>query len=161
MSEVVKKEKPETNLYEIGYLLSPMITEESLTTSVDEFIRSAIERAGGVVTSQTQPKRRVLAYEVGKSVNHKRTNFREAYFGAIRFEALPDILAEIKKNLDQGELILRFIMVNIPRRAEAPVAPKRIPTRRAKVADKVTGEKTEISKEEIDKEIEGLLTPAA
>lgn len=161
MSEVTKKEKPETSLYEVGYLLNPMITEESLTASVDELIRSAIERAGGVVTSQTQPKRRALAYQVGKSVNHKRTNFREAYFGAIRFEALPEVLAEIKKNLDQGELILRFILINIPRRAEAPVVPKRIPARRAKVADKVTGEKTEISKEEIDKEIEGLLTPAA
>lgn len=161
MSEVITKEKPETNLYEVGYLVSPLVTEEAITATVDEVVRMAIEKAGGAVTGQTMPKRRALAYQVGKSINHKRTNFREAYFGAIRFEAMSDMMAEVKKSLDASDIVIRFIIINIPRRVEIPVVAKRVPVRRGKPTEKLPGDKPEITKEEIDKEIEGLLAPAA
>lgn len=162
MSEEAPKVKPETTLYEVGYLLSPLIPEEEILAKADEIVRVAIEGAGATVTNTTNPKRLPLAYQIGKSINHKRTNYREAYFGAIRFESLTESVAKIKASLDQNELALRFIIVNVPRRAELPIVPRRVPTRRTKVADKGADvAKPEISKEEIDKEIEGLLAPAA
>ena len=164
MSEMIQKEKPETNLYEVGYLLSPMVPEEDAVAKADEGVRMAIEQAPAVVTSAVHPKRRPLAYAVGKSVNHKRTSFREAYFGSFRFEAMSDALVNLKKSLDESDLVIRFIIVSVPRRAELPIVPRRAPVRRAATqsSDKVaTPEKAQISEEEIDKEIEGLLAPAA
>ncbi len=154
----------ESKAYEIGYLLSPLVLEEAILAMVDELVRTPVEKAGGTVTGTTPPKRQALAYQIGKAINHKRTNYREAYFGAVRFDAAPETLAAIKKDLDLAENILRYIMINLPRRAELPAAKRPLGARRAKAptADKtVKGAKPEITKEEIDKEIEGLLTQTA
>lgn len=163
MSENALDSKLESRLYEVAYLVTPLITEEEILATVDAALRLPVDQAGGLVTGVTHPKRQPLAYAVGKSVNHKRTLYREAYFGAIRFELDPVAVEQVKKSLTENELVLRFITAILPRRKEVPVAPRRpVAARRSKSGDKIaTPAKPELSKEEIDKEIEGLLAEAA
>ena len=162
MSDRATKEKLDTRLYEVAYLVSPLIAEEAVLGAIDEAIRLPVEKLGGVVTGVTHPKRQVLAYKVGKSINHQCTSYCEAYFGALRFELDPISIAAVKKSLALNELVLRFVTVILPRRPEIVAAPRRPMARRTKLADKViTTAKPELSKEAIDKEIEGLLAEVA
>ena len=155
--------------YEIGYLLSPLIPTDEVAAKVAEAIKEPINTLKGVVGSELDPRHIVLAYRVGKTENHKRTSFGEAHFGAIRFTLAPESLLEFTDKLKANDLIIRFIMVSLPKNAAAMTPLKRLPAKRrlpnesrpiANEGDKPE-KKPEMTKEAIDKEIEGLLVETA
>ncbi|MFA6416112.1 MAG: 30S ribosomal protein S6 [Candidatus Paceibacterota bacterium] len=156
------------NLYEIGYLLNPLIPAEGVSAEADKALRTPIEALGGEVTSQLMPFMRPLAYAVSKSIGSKRSSYKDAYFGALRFELTSDKIADLKDALDKSEMILRFLLIRLPKNAERVINfTYRKPASRhegsadrpvAKEAEAI--EKVEINEEQIDKEIEDLLVTA-
>ncbi len=132
-------------LYEIGYLLTPLIPADKLADEVN-LIRSAIEKEKGLVVGEESPKSKPLAYEIKK--------FTTASFGWIRFMARPGTLENLKKSFDSNANLLRFLILN----AQEVVSQKQVRVVKAKgVGAQPTDEpKEEIKEEEIDKKLEEI-----
>lgn len=153
------------NLYEIGYLLNPLIPAEGVAAEADKALRTPIEALGGEVASQLMPFMRPLAYAVTKSIGSKKSSYKDAYFGALRFELTSDKIATLKESLDKSEMILRFLLIRLPKNAERvinftyrkPASRHEGSPDRPVVKETEPVEKVEINEEQIDKEIEGLL----
>ena len=154
----------ETKLYEIGYLLLPMLSEESVPAEMAT-IREIIEKQGGVVEVAELPKTRPLAYAISKKIANKRQEFTQAYFGFIQFKAQAEVAPTIKIEVEKLDNILRMMLVETVK--VIPVV-RRIPTQQAEVESKPE-EATEkepvkeakvsepLTSEQIDKEVEGLI----
>lgn len=145
-------------VYEVGYHILPTI-EESAVVEEAEKIKSAVVEKGGSVISEETPKIMNLAYDISKSVNAKRQNYGKAYFGWIKFEAEPGVLADIKDQIDAMGSILRFIIVktvkaDTMRSQRAPFFKKE---NNKDKNEEDNDEAIEISEEEIDKSIDELL----
>ena len=154
--------------YEIGYLLSPFIPAEQLEEAVAKMFKTNIEAKKGVVTTTVAPKMRPLAYAVAKMVDNKKSVYRDAYFGAVRFEAIPSDITAIKEAFDKDANVVRFLIIVAPKGSEI-VTPKRVMTPRRTTtrasAESITSTEDKpavvvMSKEDIDKEIEGLISEA-
>lgn len=155
-----------TNLYEIGYLLNPLIPAEGVAAEADKALRTPIEALGGEVASQLMPFMRPLAYSVTKSIGSKKSSYKDAYFGALRFELTSDKIADLKESLDKSEMVLRFLLIRLPKNAERVInftyrkpASRHDGSTERSTAPKETEilEKGEVNEEQLDKEIEGLL----
>jgi len=163
--------------YEIGYILSPLVSEEKLAEVFNKTVKAAVEAAGSSITAQQSPKMVALAYPISKMINNKRSIFKDAYFGAVRFDAAPDVVHAAKELLDKAPEVIRHLLIVVPASAQPLAAQKGPNARSARPEDRVEetpesevaepveepaaaeGEKAEMTKEDIDKEIEGLLTP--
>jgi len=141
----------EPQLYEAGYLLSPVVSPDAVNDEA-VILRSVIENAKGLILNECAAKNRQLAYAIKKHDN--------AYFGWIRFMSRPEMLAQIQKEFEKNNNLLRFLLLKIKQEAAVkktkpkPLKPKKIvvkPT--VKLSDK---EKTEQTKE-IDKKLEEIL----
>lgn len=153
--------------YELGFLLSPFVPEADKTESINRLIIAPIEAAGGSVTGQTPAIMRKLAYTMSKSVNHKRASFTDAYFGAVRFTITPDKVAALGKTVESDDSIIRILIIEIPPRAQVSTAPSRnsesatdTPMVDETLSEVLTTD-APIDNEQIDMEIEELLTPKA
>ena len=136
-----------------------MIPADTVAEMVTTLFVPMMEVSSGQILSQTTPKMKVLAYEIVKSINNKNQKYKEAYFGAVKFQADPAFIENVKKLLDKNTDILRFLLLTIPKGADRTL-PKRSLSRKPKTEASVKeeGEKGEpMSSEEIDKEIEGLI----
>ena len=152
----------ETKLYEIGFLLLPMLSEEAVPAELAT-IREIVEKQGGVIEVAELPKTRPLAYAISKKIANKRQEFTQAYFGFIQFKATPDVIPTIKIEVEKLDNILRMMLVETVK--VIPVV-RRIPT--AQVETEVKPEETKevakeakvsepLTSEQIDKEVEGLI----
>ena len=159
-------------IYEIGYLLTPYLPAEEVAKTIDEMIKTKIEAEGGEVTSDLAPVMTRLAYPITKIINNKHTKFSDAYFGALRFKALPEAIIKLKADWDKEDNLIRFLLISLPKGSENIVAPKRGFARRddrpfeiERLRPKKEEEKTVLSSEEldkeIDKEIDKLVEPVA
>ena len=159
-------------IYEIGYLLVPYLPAEEVAKTVDEMIKAQIEAVGGEVTSDLAPVMTRLAYTITKIINNKHTKFSDAYFGALRFKALPEAAIKLKADWDKEDNLIRFLLISLPKGLENIVAPKRGFARRddklfeiERIMPEKEEEKTILSAEEldkeIDKEIDKLVEPVA
>jgi len=133
-------------LYEIGYLLTPLIPADKLADEAN-LIRAVIEGEKGLIAGEEAPKSRALAYEIKK--------LSTAYFGWIRFMARPDAIESIKKSFDNNANLLRFLILNAE---EETVSQNPLRAARVKgIGPRETGEpKEEIKEEEIDKKLEEI-----
>ncbi len=160
----VETNSGELKTYEIGYLLSPLVPAEGLEEMVDALYRAAIEEQGGKLIFKTTPKLRPLAYPVTKMSANKKISYTDGYFGAVKFQLTAEALVSVKLAFDKQDTILRSLIITIPKGADRALSPRRnLGARRPKSAEAVPGSEIdhnlEMSKEEIDKEIEGLLDP--
>lgn len=142
--------------YEIGFLLSPLLTEESLDDTVKAVVIKAITAKEGVVEDLSTPKRLALAYPVAKVINHKRSNFKEAYLGAVVFTAPTEVVAKILQEITAAEVVIRTLLVEKPFRPVAEMAPRETRKDHSAVADQ-QNEVVNADTVAIDKEIEELL----
>ncbi len=160
-------------LYEIAYLLSPLVMSENATAEVDSSIVAPIGNLGGILTSQMTPILRPLAYPVMKVISSKHQSYRDAYFGAARFELSTQQVLVLKDLLDKNDQILRFMILRLPKSADKAINPiyrKILSSSRhdtpinsdlIKDVEAPVEPKEELNKEELDKEIEGLLEEKA
>jgi len=161
----------EPKIYEIGYLLTPILPQDSLAEQVVQAIKSPIDKCGGAITSEMDPSMIRLAYTMKKTVANKKERYNEAYFGALRFKLLPEKALILKEILDKNDKIVRFMIVSIAKGGEVIVVPKRAYQkretkplekmfeieRREKEGGEVTEEVKEMTSEDLDKEIDNLL----
>jgi len=143
-----------TKTYEIGYLLTPLVSEEKLDEEVS-VLRKLIEDQQCFIMGEERPKMRKLAYPIQK--------FDTAYFGWIKFVVTPEIAEKVKGAFDGAGNVLRFLILEITKEdaIKKPVKKFSKPFRSEKSeAPSAGGEvrvKTEVKPEEIDKKIEELL----
>ena len=160
MDEVIHAEKSENGVYELGFLLVPGITEEKLA-EVFGAIKSVATDMGGVVFAEEFPKMTTLAYTMEKTINNKIERFNEGWFGWVKFEMISGDVNTLDAKMRLRVDVIRHLLISTGR--ESTVASKRIPGNRRNVTkgDEKDAGAPEMSKEEIDREIEALVTDKA
>jgi len=153
---MTQTEVSDNGVYEIGFLLVPEISEEKLPEAFGT-VKDAILSKGAIAISEEFPRLTTLAYTMEKTINNKIERFREGYFGWIKFEAPAETIAPIDAMLRLRDDVIRHLLVSTVR--ENTIASKRGfgVRRRSKDDEKVKGDAPEMSKEEIDREIEALV----
>ena len=151
----------EGRIYEVGYLLTPNISEEELPASYGN-LKELVGSFGGNLVADEMPKLISLAYPMYKTLQNVITKFNTAYFGWVKFEMSPEKIAELKKKLELDSTVIRFLIIKTVK--ENTIAAKRFVHRdmaRRKVPTvKKEGEAeevVEINKEEVDKEIDAMI----
>lgn len=157
----------ERKIYEIGYLLVPYLPTETVAGTVEKMIGAKIEAVGGEITSAIEPVMTRLAYVLTKVLSNKHTKFSDAYFGALRFKASPEAVVKLKVDWDKEDDLIRFLIISLPKGSEDIIIPKRVFPRRddksfeiERILPEKEGEKSVLSSEELDKEIDKLVEPA-
>jgi ribosomal protein S6 len=145
----------EPKFYEVGYLLVPFFGETEKADMVQKEIKAVIEAVGAKPGSEVAPVMKNLAYPIRKMLNNKYDLFRQAYFGAVRFEADPATVPVISKNFQKSEAIIRFLLIEMPK--PTPLKKKKTTTLVADEAPVVVPPSIETDEQAIDKEIDELL----
>jgi ribosomal protein S6 len=147
----------EMQMYELGYLVLPIVAPEKVSDEVLA-LRSAIESSGGMILEEEQPKLRVLAYSVSKSIANKKNKFDQAYFGWIRYQVNPSSAPAIKEAVGKQDNILRFLIIKTIKEIKRPN--RRPMMMRAPGAVKDVSkdkEKPALNEQDIDREIESMI----
>lgn len=158
------KEVGEPRVYELGFLLLPTIAEEDVAAKV-AVLKEYCEKAGGIFISENFPKKTGLAYPIAKKIEDKNTSFTSAYFGALKYEFVPEHVAALHTQLQNEASVLRFLLIQTVREE---IIPMRRPLFIAKPEAPKSSEKSEktvlpklerpaMSEEELDREIEQLV----
>ena len=130
MENVEEAETHET--YELGYLLSPSLSEELVLKEV-EHIRSLITEQEGTIIGEGHPKLVHLAYRMEKTLAHQSQVFETAFFGWIKCSVSSTHVEDIRKTLKEKEHLIRFLLVKsaldvaLPSRGVRVALPKRKP----------------------------------
>ena len=135
-------------VYEIGFHIMPTVSEEKIGDEV-AIIRSAIEKAEGMIVSESFPQMKPLAYSMEKHIDTKKVRFDKAYFGWVKFEMSPDLISEVKGVADTHQNILRYLIIKTVRENTMREVKERITEEKK--------EKGEVSEEELNKSIEELV----
>jgi ribosomal protein S6 len=153
-------------IYEIGYLLTPLTLEEAVGPTVDKLIKQAITAAGGTIKTEQMPASISLAYPLKKTVEHKSSVFNTAYFGAVVFTLPSDKIEALAAGWKKHQELIRFLLIVLPPVAIEPHKPpmRRAPATEGETApvgkkDKET--KAPVNPEVLDKEIDSLLTSSS
>ncbi len=160
MEETIKAEMSDTGVYEVGFLFVPSITEEKMTEVFGAFKDSIIASGSTAIVAEEAPKLIPLAYTMEKTINNKIERFKEGWFGWVKFELDAALVAKLDAKIRLREDIIRHLFVSTTR--DNTIASKRpfSVRRRPGSKDEVKGDKEvpEMSKEDIDREIEALVT---
>lgn len=162
-TEEIENKEEDTQIYEVGFHIIPMVPEEGVPAVVTE-LKDGIQGHGGVVIAEEFPRFRPLVYTVRKAIGGKYNKFNSAYFGWVKFEAPTAGARAIDKFFSGHEKILRSILIKTVR--ENTMAPqKAFVPRDAKTVAKAPGvgslkrpeDKAPVSEEELDKTIAELV----
>jgi ribosomal protein S6 len=157
MEEMTQTEGSDNAVYEVGFILVPEITEEKLP-EVFGNVKDAVLSKGAIAIGEEFPKLMTLAYTMEKTINNKIERFKDGYFGWIKFEAEGAMIAEIDAMLRLRTDVIRHLITTTVR--ENTIASKRAPSIRRRTTKDGEGEPSDapqMSKEEIDREIEALV----
>lgn len=158
------KSKVEIKKYELGYLLSPLVSAENLAATVQSEIIAPITALGGEVSASPLPSMKSLAYPIKKDIGNKKATFKDAYFGYVHFSLKPNDAVKLNQTLAKSDLLVRVLLILAIRTIGKK--PKALPAKEVKTevkapADAMPTEEVvvkEVNQEEIDREIEGLLS---
>lgn len=109
MTEVETNTNDDVRVYELGYHIVPTVPADGLEQAVS-VIRTNIEKVGGSFIAEATPESMQLAYPMQTSEGGKRTTYTNAYFGWIKFDVLPEKIAELQEELESNKNILRFVL---------------------------------------------------
>jgi ribosomal protein S6 len=90
-------------LYELSFLITPDIKEETAKQITQDLI-SSLQEKGGALDNLGNIRFINLAYEIGKK--------SQAYFSSFSFFASPENIADLEKRLKNNREILRFLIVS-------------------------------------------------
>jgi len=137
-------------LYEISFLLTPILKEEDAFTN-NQKIKNFIIELGGIINDEWLPKKKPLAYEI------KKQNI--AYFVNLQFQLKSLDLKNFEKKIKAEKNILRYLITIIDKKQAKEIARGKevFKDKFKKVSQTKTtpGEKAEI--EELDKKLEEIL----
>lgn len=145
----------DSKMYEIGYLLSPLIPEDKVNEEIS-ILRNLIEKNRGLITGEETAKMRRLAYTLKKP---NAGSFESAYFGWLKFMAGAEDFLETKKEFEKNANIIRFMALETEQeKAMKKSIADKIAKKRKFVSKPVdAGPKEEIKTEEVDKKLEEIL----
>jgi len=154
----------EIQVYEIGFHILATVSEEKLQETVLS-LENLITQNGGSVISEEFPKIRPLAYDIRKKIETKYVNFNKAYFGWIKFEAIPTLVIKIDNGMMKNKDILRFLIIKtvkentmyIPKIPMFKKGSDNKEERSIPTVEKPSIKKVKASKEDIDKSIDELI----
>ena len=158
MEEMTQTEVSDNGVYEVGFILVPDATEEKLPELFGN-VKDAILAKGAIAISEEFPKLTTLAYTMEKTINNKIERFKEGYFGWIKFEAEGSAIAPIDAMLRLRTDVIRHLIVTTVR--ENTIASKRAPSVRRRTTDGAVEGAPEMTKAEIDREIDALVDTSA
>ena len=160
MDEIVHAEKSENGVYELGFLIVPGITEEKVAEVFGE-LKEVLVAKGADVFAEEFPKMISIAYTMEKTINNKIERFKDGYFGWVKFELAGAEIADIDAKLRLRTDVIRHLIISTVR--ENTIASKRVNTRRRPEGSEKDGatDAPVMSKEEIDREIEALVSDKA
>ncbi len=148
----------EYGLYEVGYLLVPIIAED-VAHSDGAALSELLTSHGATIKTADHPQMRPLAYEMTKKGSGKNTYFDTAYFGSIVFEVSVPAIAEISAGIKKMPNVLRFLIIE--------TGPDVLAPRERRVMGKIEPEKyrpeksatpaAPVSEAELDKTIAALV----
>lgn len=111
-------------IYELGFHFVPTISEDDAAVQFSH-LKSIIEKKKGTFISEEAPALVSLAYELTKTIKAVKQHYKSAYFGWVKFEAEPEMIAEIEKEVKAFDPILRYILISTVRESTlAPILPK-------------------------------------
>ena len=154
-------EEGSERVYELGYLLVPNVEEVDVPVLYGN-LKETVSSYGGASIADEMPKMIQLAYPMTKVVSNVRNKYNTAYFGWIKFTMDSEKVVELKKKLDLDPKIIRFLILKTVK--ENTIAAKRFV--RGDMAHRRNGNKKNddaieavpINKEEIDKEIDAMVS---
>lgn len=103
-NEELKAEDKQRRDYELVFIISPEVEEESLETIVGN-VNQFITGKGGVISSEERWGKRKLAYPIER--------FLEGNYVLTRFKMEPVWSKELETNLHISEEILRHLLIKI------------------------------------------------
>ncbi len=89
------------NKYESVVIVNPNLEEESIKKLINKF--SDLINADGKVASVEEMGKRKLAYDIRK--------FTEGFYIVIKFEAKPELIAELERNYRITDEVIKFLVV--------------------------------------------------
>jgi ribosomal protein S6 len=104
--------------YELAFHVLPTVAEGEVADVVTS-LKSAVEAAGGTITTEEAPKRFDLAYEVIKYLEGRNRKFTSAYFGWVRFTLEPSKLEEVMETVEGTNQLLRHLLIRLTKMEEA------------------------------------------
>jgi len=158
----MKEDIEESQVYEVGFHLLPTVAEDKLEEVVSA-LQSLITKDGGTIISEEFPKMRPLAYDIKKRIDIKYVTFSNAYFGWVKFESTPELVGKVDEGFKADENVLRYIVIKTVREntmepIKAPILNKEVKEKVIPTVEKPSVKKVEVSKEELDKSIDKLVT---
>lgn len=150
-------------IYEIGYLILPTVAEDKLAPEVSK-LKEILEEVKAEVVSDEYPALISLEYEMVKRIDTKNMRFSQGYFGWIKFEAQPEDVETIKKQLDLNKVLLRYIIISTVREntihSKKPLAASLV-GRSSRTPKVVVEDALPIDEEAVDQEIDKLVEDVA
>ncbi len=112
------KATTETTLYEVGYILAPLLTPDAALEEGTELKKSLTAR-GAEITEEGSPKMIPLGYPMPRRIADKKFNFQDGFFGFFRFRLAPAHAEKVKDLLTKKELgqMLRSLFVTVDEKA--------------------------------------------
>ena len=89
------------NKYESVVIVNPNLEEESIKNLIKKF--SDLINTDGTVASVEEMGKRKLAYEIKK--------LKEGYYIVIKFEAKPELIAELERNYRITDEVIKFMVI--------------------------------------------------
>lgn len=92
------------NKYESLYVLKPDIEEEARKALIEKF-KTLVEQNGGKVEKVDEWGQRKLAYEIDY--------IKEGYYVLMTFESGPELPAELERNYNISDSVLRYNVIRL------------------------------------------------
>ena len=99
--------------YELGYHLSSFLSPEEMASAAHK-IQELIGKLGGTISAEEPPKLHTLAYTIEYVHEGKKEKIDTAYFGFMRFSALPEKIPTLETDLRLLPRLARFLLVDLP-----------------------------------------------
>ena len=100
--------------YELAFHVLPTVAEGEVPATFEQ-LKEHITNAGAIITDEEAPQRFELAYEIEKAVDGVNRKFTSAYFGWVRFSALPTAIAEVNELVESHPSLLRHLLIRLTR----------------------------------------------
>ena len=113
-AELQADDSMEESAYELAFHVLPTVADGEVA-AVFESLKNTITSSKGTLTDEEAPERIDLAYEIVINLEGKNRKFESAYFGWIRFSAVPSAIADITEAVDNDVNILRHLLIRLTR----------------------------------------------
>lgn len=161
----------DSRIYELAYILVPTLEETQAMARFGD-MKALLADTGAQILTEDIPRLIELAYEMNRTIENKKTWFDTGYFGWVKFEIDPALIASIEEKLSRDETVIRYMIIKTVREntviSKKPLGMKRrtdqkededtVVNMEAVLTDESTAPVAPATPEELDKQIDALIT---